>query len=392
MGVAEGIIRENPSGGFRRGLAVFLLLLVVVNVASVLNLKMSSSVAPKKVLLVGGTRFSGLYLWKELQDRGHEVSMFNRGKTPVRKTPRETDEEFDARCKATKFIAGDRKDFADMKAKLSTEKYDVVYDLGGREAEDTEPLVELFGKSVEHFVYMSSAGVYKKSVLFPHSEESETDPKSRHKGKLNTEKMLADAGVPFTSIRPTYIYGPYNYNPIVEFFFERLDAKRPICVPGHGDHFTGLGHVEDLAVAMAQVIGRDVAKGQIYNVQDETAITFTGLVKECAKATGMKDDDIKIQYFDTKKHDLGKDAKGKARKAFPMREQHFFTSVEKAKKDLDWEPKYSLADGLIDSYKNDFLIKKAAGGLKGNFDADDIILQDDRVVVKMFDGMGQDSI
>ena len=315
------------------------------------SLKMSN-VAPKKVLLVGGTRFSGLYLWKELQDRGHDVTLFNRGKTALRKTPRETEEEFEVRKAKTTFIAGDRKDTEDMKKKLEGGGYDIIYDLGGREVEDTEPLIDIFGKTVEQFIYMSSAGVYKKSTMFPHLEVSETDPKSRHKGKLNTEQMLKERSVPFTSIRPTYIYGPYNYNPIEEFFFERLDEGRTICVPGHGDYFTGLGHVEDLAVAMAQVIGRDVAKGQIYNVQDDGAITFTGLVKECAKAMGKAEGDVMIQYFDPKAHDLGKS------KAFPMRDQHFFTSVSKAMKDLDWTPKYNLADGLADSYKHDYVLKR----------------------------------
>ena len=38
--------------------------------------------------------------------------------------------------------------------------------------------------------------------------------KSRHKGKLETEAYLKQIGIPFTSIRPTYIYGPMNYNPL----------------------------------------------------------------------------------------------------------------------------------------------------------------------------------
>ena len=75
-----------------------------------------------------------------------------------------------------------------------------------------------------------------------------------------------------------------------------------------------------------------------------------------------------------------------------MRDQHFFTSVSKAMKDLDWTPKYNLADGLADSYKHDYVLKKAAGRLKKDFTADDIILNDDRVAVKMFDGMGVDSL
>jgi nucleoside-diphosphate-sugar epimerase len=40
--------------------------------------------------------------------------------------------------------------------------------------------------------------------------------------------------VNYTSIRPVYIYGPLNYNPVEEFFFHRLKAGRPICVPGSG--------------------------------------------------------------------------------------------------------------------------------------------------------------
>ena len=50
-------------------LAGFLLIFCIVweCCMALSSLKMSN-VAPKKVLLVGGTRFSGLALWKELQD------------------------------------------------------------------------------------------------------------------------------------------------------------------------------------------------------------------------------------------------------------------------------------------------------------------------------------
>lgn len=168
----------------------------------------------KKVLIVGGTRFSGLYLWKELHERGHEVTLFNRGKTALKSIPGEDASVFAKRSQETNFVKGDRKDVAGMKEKLGSLKFDVVYDMGGREADDTVPLVDMFGKTADQFVYMSSAGVYKKSLLMPHKEGDAEDPKSRHKGKLETEAMLRTRGVPFTSIRPTYIYGPLNYNPI----------------------------------------------------------------------------------------------------------------------------------------------------------------------------------
>ena len=63
----------------------------------------------------------------------------------------------------------------------------------------------------------------------PHIEGDEEDVKSRHKGKLETESYLKKIGIPFTSIRPTYIYGAGNYNPLEEWFFTRLDqGARPI--------------------------------------------------------------------------------------------------------------------------------------------------------------------
>lgn len=48
-----------------------------------------------------------------------------------------------------------------------------------------------------------------------------------------------------------------------------LSHHQPYIPPiaGHGAHLTGLGHVKDLAAAMAQVIGRAHAKGQVYNIQ-----------------------------------------------------------------------------------------------------------------------------
>ena len=53
-------------------------------------------------------------------------------------------------------------------------------------------------------------------------------------GKLNTEDLLQQRGLNWTSVRPVYIYGPLNYNPVEEWFFQRLAEGRPIPVPGSG--------------------------------------------------------------------------------------------------------------------------------------------------------------
>ncbi|HLO48419.1 MAG TPA: NAD-dependent epimerase/dehydratase family protein [Kamptonema sp.] len=307
-----------------------------------------------RILIMGGTRFIGVYLTKILVAEGHEVVLFNRGKKP-------------APVAGIKQIHGDRTDASQITEKLSSEKFDAIFDNNGREQSDTKPLADLFKGQVKHFVYMSSAGVYLKSDLLPHIEGDATDPKSRHLGKYETETYLKDTGLPWTSIRPTYIYGPQNYNDLEAWFFDRIVRDRPILIPSNGMHITQLGHCQDLARAMAAVLGNEKAIGQIYNVSGDRYVTFDGLARACAAAAG-KSTDVKIVHYDPKKFDFGK------RKAFPMRVQHFFASVNKAMSELNWKPEFDLISGLKDSFHNDYL---TSGRDKAeiDFSVDDEILQ-----------------
>ena len=285
---------------------------------------------------MGGTRFIGVYLTKVLVEAGHEVVLFNRGNKP-------------APVEGVKQIHGDRKDPAQLKEKLANVSFDAVFDNNGRELSDTQPLVEIFNGKVQHFVYVSSAGVYLKSDLMPHKEGDRVDPNSRHKGKHHTEDYLIKSGIPWTSIRPVYIYGPQNYNPLEAWFFDRILRNRPLPIPGNGLHITQLGHVADLAKAMAGVLGNSKAVGEIYNISGDRYVTFNGLARFCAVAAGKSAEDLKIVHYDPKKFDFGK------KKAFPLRLQHFFADTNKAVADLNWKPEYDLLSGLKDSLSKDYL-------------------------------------
>jgi nucleoside-diphosphate-sugar epimerase len=309
-----------------------------------------------RILIMGGTRFIGVYLTQLLVEEGHKVVLFNRGNRPL------------PSLQGLEQITGDRTDAAQLKEKLSQEDFDIIFDNNGRELTDTQPLAEIFQDRVQHFVYMSSAGVYLKSDQMPHIEGDAVDPKSRHKGKHETEAFLAQSGLPFTSIRPTYIYGPSNYNELESWFFDRIVRDRPIPIPGNGMHITQLGHVKDLAKAMTKIVGNKQAIGQIYNVSGDRFVTFDGLARACAAAAGKSPDEMKIVHYDPKKFDFGK------RKAFPMRVQHFFASVNKAMKELDWQPEYDLISGLQDSLENDYLAQKQDKA-EVDFSVDEEILQ-----------------
>ncbi|MBD2068889.1 NAD-dependent epimerase/dehydratase family protein [Leptolyngbya sp. FACHB-671] len=308
-----------------------------------------------RILIMGGTRFIGVYLTRILIEQGHEVVLFNRGNKP-------------APVEGVQQIQGDRTDAAQLKDKLSSEQFDAVFDNNGRELSDTQPLAEIFKDRVQHFVYVSSAGVYLKSDQMPHVEGDPVDPKSRHKGKFETETYLAEAGIPFTSIRPVYIYGPQNYNDLEAWFFDRIVRDRPVPIPGNGMHLTQFGHVQDLAAAMAAVLGNSQAIGQIYNISGDRAVTFDGLARACAAAAGKSPESITIVHYDPKQFDFGK------RKAFPMRVQHFFTDIHKAKQELGWQPQFDLVGGLKDSFQNDYMTSGRDQSAI-DFSTDDEILQ-----------------
>lgn len=325
----------------------------------------SSGVEPKKILMMGGTRFIGLYLARQLVEQGHEVTLFTRGKKKVAyEIPDDTPDSFARFSRSIKHIQGDRMDFPEVERKLARQGFQVVYDINGREAEEVKPVIAGTKSTLEQYIYCSSAGVYLKNDMMPHREEDAVDPKSRHKGKLDTEELLRQSGVNFTSVRPVYIYGPLNYNPVEEWFFHRLAAGRPIPVPGSGQQVTQLGHVKDLATAFVKILGNKKAARQIYNISGERFVTFDGIAKACAKAMGVPEPEL--VHFNAKEFDFGKD------KPFPMRDQHFFASVDKAMADLDWEPEFSLLDGLKDSYKKDF--GRGTFRKEANFKCDDMIL------------------
>ncbi|GJD06706.1 Ubiquitin-conjugating enzyme E2 J2 [Galdieria sulphuraria] len=306
-----------------------------------------------KVLLIGGTRFSGLYIARELALSGHQVVLFNRGSVPIGdislKIRGETEKDFQTRMSNTHLIKGDRTHPQDILRVVQSEKWDAIFDNNGRELSDSKPWIDGLGHSIQHYMYMSSAGVYKESGLLPHREEDAVDHNSRHKGKLETEQYLKQSGIPFTCIRPTYIYGPRNYNPVEEWFFKRIDQNRPIPIPGHGLHITGLGHVEDLA------------KGRY-------SVTFDGFAKLCAIAAGKDPNKLELIHYDPKK--VPKD-----KKSFPFRPQHFFCSCAKAERELQWKERWDLVSGLKDSYENDFIEKKKRNAISFDFSLDDQILE-----------------
>ena len=286
-----------------------------------------------KILVMGGTRFVGKPLVDQWLQSGHQLTLFTRGNNPV--------------PAGVEHLVGDRTS-SDGLELLAGRSFDVIADTSGRSLNDSKEVIERTGSPHHRFVYVSSAGVYADSHLWPLHEDSPTDPASRHAGKAETESWLRSQGIPFTSFRPTYIYGPGNYNPVESWFFDRITHGRPVPLPGDGGTITQLGHVQDLAMAMARSIEVDAAANRIYNCTGAQGITFLGLVKAAARACGKDPETVEIRSFDPA------NLEPKARKAFPLRLAHFLTDIHRVQRELAWQPAFDLDQGLADSFTNDY--------------------------------------
>ena len=289
-----------------------------------------------KILVMGGTRFVGKSLVEKLLSFNYDVDIFTRGNKP--------------NLHGTNLIKGDRNDIDNLK-KIGKTSYDIVFDISGRELIQTKMLIENINTSFKRYIYVSSAGVYKDNFELPINELDPVDYQSRHKGKLETEDWLINQKIPFTSFRPTYIYGPGNYNKIENWFFERLYNLKEVPIPGDGSLITQLGHVSDLTDAMIKSFNYKNALNNIYNCSGEKGITIKGLIFKCAEVLNLEIENIRLIPFNYENMDA------KSRKSFPLRLNHYQTSISKIKNDLEWKPRFDLFSGLKDSFNFDFETK-----------------------------------
>ena len=288
---------------------------------------------------MGGTRFVGKPLVSRLLQQGHSLTLFTRGRQPV--------------PEGVEAVNGDRGDDEALD-QLKGRGFDVIVDSSGRTLIDSQRVVDRTGAPTHRFLYVSSAGVYAGSPSWPLDEESVLDPASRHAGKAETEQWLMREGIAFTSFRPTYIVGPGNYNPVERWFFDRIVNDRPVPLPGDGSTITQIGHVEDLAEAMARSLEVDASCNRIYNCSAKKGITFRGLIEAAALACGREPGSLDLRSFDPSGLDP------KARKGFPLRLSHFLTDISRVERELAWTPRFDARACMEDSYKRDYALAPTA--------------------------------
>jgi len=246
-----------------------------------------------KVLVIGGSRFNGFYLVQELVRRGHDVTVFNRGMTPV-DFPREV-----------RRLYGDRKDHAQLREVLGRDDFDCIQDTSGYTLDDVQSLVELFDGRTGHYIFASSTVVYAATKLLPITEDFpvEVGPAQQEYGrnKLLCERYLTEVyrrrHFPFSVARLSMVLGPRNIIADREQrMWVRLLRGRPILVPGDGTTVGMVGHVEDQARALCMMMLNPRAFGQIYNITGKDYFTDDGYVDTLAAIAGVEPQKVYVPH------------------------------------------------------------------------------------------------
>ena len=194
-------------------------------------------VKPLRILILGGTGFTGPYQVRYALSRGHQVTTFNRGKTHPGELPKEVEQ-----------LIGDRNGQLDA---LKGRKWDVAIDNPTTLPAWVRDAAQILKGNVERYVFISTISVYadtskgvdetaplaKYDGLDPYKETLEAMKASGYKtyGPLKAlSEQEAEKWFPGKTliIRPGLIVGPRDETDRFTYWPVRIDRGGEVLAPG----------------------------------------------------------------------------------------------------------------------------------------------------------------
>lgn len=234
------------------------------------------------LLIIGGTRFLGRALVHSAQERGHQLTLFNRGKSNPDLFP------------GVDQVTGDRLTDLD---RLPSRRWDAVIDTCGYEPAVVHLSAEKLSGRVGLYTFISTISVYADfrqigiDETAPVARLPEGEPESFKIDNYGPLKALceqaAERALPgrVLNVRPGLIVGQYDPTDRFTYWPWRVSQGGDILAPGQPDHPIQYIDVCDLADWTIKML--ENGRTGIYNATGpQPAVTLGGLLETCLRVTG----------------------------------------------------------------------------------------------------------
>lgn len=236
-----------------------------------------------KILYIGGTGEISTSCVKESIRLGHDVSVFNRGRSAGFLPD------------GAKSITGDLND-DDAYASIARQKFDVICQFFIFEPAQAKRDIEFFSGHTGQYVFISTASAYRKpfdryAVI---TEQTPLDNIYWEYSQKKTvmEEILFTAHenkqLPVTVIRPSHTYSRSFPTPVFDgdWTAQRILAGKPVLVPGDGTSLWTLTHADDFARPFARLLGNEKAIGEAFHITRDEPYTWLEILSAMAGALG----------------------------------------------------------------------------------------------------------
>jgi 2'-hydroxyisoflavone reductase len=232
---------------------------------------------PLRLLVLGGTRFVGRALVQAALARGHQVTLFNRGRTHPELFP------------TVEKIRGDRTQ--DL-FPLAERRFDAVVDTAAYFPGAVQLSVNALRDSVGRYLLVSSVSVYADQSTSQHEDAPvavltdpvDKGPDSYGARKAACEQIVRSAlGQRATIVRPGLIVGPYDSTDRFSYWPRRIAAGGRVLAPGEPSDPLQFIDVRDLADFILRLV--EHGRPGTFNTTG-AVISFADFLEECRRVTG----------------------------------------------------------------------------------------------------------
>ena len=294
----------------------------------------------KKVLVTGGAGFIGFHLTKKLSTLTSNLTIYDNlssGKLEnIKDVPK------------AKFVKGD---ILDLKNLYSLEKADLIYHLAAQvvvpysmenpledfeiNAKGTLCVLEKARKDDAKLVFASSAAVYGNPTVFPTPEAYGFHPfscygLSKVVGEEYCQMYQEQYGLDIAITRFANVYGSRCHGVIHDFLDKIAKNPNKLEIIGTGLQSRDFVHVSDVVDALVSVGSYESANGKTYNIGFGKTTKIIDLAKMMLKILNLQDKTVVTTTNVSWQGDINA----------------IWFNNEKAKKELNWNPKISLEDSI----------------------------------------------